>query len=187
MLFKNWFLSEAMRYGDNLALFKESNFLCLYRTGSEIPRILRTWSDSLEDYLYGAIDLRDNSTYQTWEIDSIWAKPGYGPYLYLVGMTVAGDRGLAPNRALISEPAKKVWQKFYESNLATAIPLPEGAWKHHKEPYLNYKYTINSPINLSKMIARSNITFRNDKDGELRETFWEMAEGILKDKMSDIY
>ena len=195
-MFKEWLLSEMpMQWGNNLALFVAGDphpvFFALYRIGTDWRRILHSSDvNAAANYYYGIMDTRYNTNYGAMEIEAAWARHGYGPYLCLIAMSVAGREGLISTRVSgqVSSEMQRVWKEFYDGagkDLVTWTPL-DGA-NHHPQDYLNVKYFIKKPLNIQSMRRRSDITFRNDRHGEMRELFQEMADGFLRSRMHDVY
>lgn len=210
MNFSKFILSEmAMKQGDDMGLFVEPGFIAMFKTGLGShwrKAIMQQNIDFAVDgtgksLLYGVMTIRDNVLFKTWEVDSVWAEKGYGPYLYLLAMSVVHPDGLAPTRitSMISPAAKKVWSEFSQgagSHLVKPVYLKSTDKEldkiylttpgkgPHKDAYLNYKYIIKNPINYKPMVAKGNMIFRNT---DARDIFMEMATGVLKDKLSDIY
>jgi hypothetical protein len=183
-------LEMPMQWGDNLGLFLENKTFALFQPNPAWNRILQdTEYDAAESLIQGVMDLRDNALYNGWEVSTVWAKKGYGPYLYLIGMTIAGPMGLMPSRiaSQVSPAAKHVWWEFFQGqgkDLVTPIPLEAT---HHAEPFLNYKYVIKKPINIKKLIYAGQRIFANDRYGDKRVNFHEIIDSLLRSKMDDIY
>lgn len=190
-MLKNWLLDEmAMQWGNSLALFLQGNFIALYQIGSDLRKaITESDYDKFAGFMYGVMTLRDNTLYKTKEVESVWARPGYGPFLYLIAMTVAGKDGLAANRVRgqVTPAANDVWRNFFEGagkNYVTPIPLNNA---HHPEEWLNHKYVINTPIQIQTMVRKSDVIFRRDVHGELKAGFYDMADSLLSNQMRSIY
>lgn len=192
MRFSNFMFYEmAMRSGNNLALYTQPGFVVLFEPSWQWKKAFREQEmDYAENLVFGIMEMRDNTMYKTWEVDAVYAQQGYGPFTYLTAMSTVYPDGLSPTRiqTQLTPAAKRVWTEFYSGQgqkLVKPVPL-EGA-KHHEEPYLNYKYVINSPISTQPMIQKSNAFFKQDRTGEWKDLFLEMTNGLLKAKMSEIY
>lgn len=154
-------------------------------------------NQGLEEYDYdkqleavkGGVNYRFNEKYDSYEIDSISAEKGYGPILYMILMTFAGDNGLMASRVRnqVSNDAKNVWQNFYDgkgSQYVEAIPLDS---EHHDEDSLRHKYVIKTPVDTSKSVAINNEILSNDSYGEKDNGIAEAIESYIRNDMRDIY
>ena len=113
-------INEAAKtLSSDMVLYVEDDgmFLVLYIPSPGFKESL-TNSDyeDTSDAVLGTVDMRENSTYKSNEIGSIFAKPGYGPLLYQLAMTVSGKFGLMPTRqsTKITDAAKAVWKNFFD-------------------------------------------------------------------------
>jgi hypothetical protein len=180
------FLEMPMRTGENLALASQDNLLfILFENNLALQRDLANYEITEATlHIYGVLRLRENQKYQAMEVDSIWARQGYGPLLYLIGMKSAGSMGLMASRVntQVTAAAKNVWGNFHSGSgkkFVQAIPLDV---KHHEEDYLNHKYILKVPFNISGMINRARVI-----RGERREMLFEAGESLLSNKMGEIY
>jgi len=197
---KKWFtkLNEEMKSTEGLALHKSGAMIILYNPRDIFPLLSAFDGDLLSEIaknVMGIVEIRDNQKYNADEIDRTWAQKGYGPLMYLIAMTEAGNRGLIPNRlnTQITPEAKNVWRNFYEGvgkDYVETTPLIDDEGEratHHEEEYLNTRYIIKNPLDISILEHRDAEVFANDRYGELTSHFEEMADSIIRHKMEDIY
>lgn len=200
--FKGWLLTEMpMQSGRGLAAVQEGGLVVIFKPTMRLKRAVASqnadllWNRAHVDVV-GILEIRDNSLYQSLEVERIWAQKGYGPLLYMIGMSTDPERGMMPTRVQqhISDPAKNVWQQFSQGkgqHLVTpqdAVNDEGSPASHHPEPYLNQKYVINKPHpEFGNMIARGQQFFQDDKYGEKKTNFIEFADGYLKHQMDQIY
>tara|TARA_Y100000034_G_scaffold113299_1_gene148168 strand:- start:661 stop:1548 length:888 start_codon:yes stop_codon:yes gene_type:complete len=191
--FKGWFFTEmAMQTGQGLALVQNGQTFILFKPDVRARRVFQRadWDEMVEtNIIMGVIDVRDNTQYGSMEVDSVWAQPGYGPLMYMIAMTSAGDYGMMPNRTpKVTGAAKNVWQQFDQGAGQDLVTPHDVGADHHKEPYMNQKYTLNQPNpDIPQMLAKGERFFRGDRHGELRTNFIEFADGLLRSEMENLY
>lgn len=198
--FKKYLTEMAMQTGKGLAAVREGGIIVVFRPTTKLRRAVSKldaeimWDNS--DDIMGILEVRDNRLYQSMEVERIWAKPGFGPLLYLIGMSAEPDRGLMPTRVKqhISDPAKEVWKQFSQGKGQQYVtphdaPDAEGNLpQHHDEPFLNKKYIINAPYpEFDAMITRGQRFFADDPYQEKINHFIEFADSYLKHQMDQIY
>lgn len=179
---------------DNLALFKSNNLYMLFDPKIKLDPNLDNYDESFK-YILGVIELRFNDKYNCFEVDSISAKQGYGPLMYLIGMTTAGDKGLIPSRinTQVTNDAKNVWKEFYNgkgTQFVNVLDLIDGDNQiadQHNEEFLNKKYTIKKPLSLNKLYGKTQMLLRNDQYGEKEYWLEELANDYLRQEMRGIY
>ena len=200
--FRDWFLTEmAMQSGRGLAAAQEGGMVVVFKPTARIRSAVNSlnadalWDRASQDVM-GIIETRDNLLYQSLEVERIWALPGYGPLMYMIGMSTQPDRGMMPTRVQqhISDPAKNIWQQFATGkgkDLVTPQNAPDEQGnlpQHHPEPYLNQKYVIKKPHpEFGNMIARGQQFFKDDPYGEKLTHFIEFADSYLKYQMDQVY
>ena len=199
MRFKQFMYSEmAMQTGTGLALIDEE-LMVLFSPTSTLKQAARMGDfDAMEQSgsVLGVVETRDNTLYQSDEIDQIWAERGYGPLLYLLTMTRAGDYGLTPSRIRnqVSPQAQNVWSQFASGkgkDFVTSSPLvnDEGEQAaHHEEPHLNQKYVIKQAYpEYKKMLMRGKRFFAKDQYDEWKTHLLEFGDAKLRGEMNQIY
>ena len=182
-------LNEDIKPYDNLALAIDNDMYYLYD-----PKITEVIDDmdweQMGDYILGAMALKYNEDFDGMEIVSIAAKKGYGPLLYLIGMSSAGEKGLMPSRHRneVTPEAKNVWKEFFEGQgkpyIKSAIDLSDNA---HPEPHLNKKYITSQPIDTYKMYQNHQNVVADDPYGEKESTIIEIGDAFLTNQMRSIY
>jgi hypothetical protein len=199
--FSGWFYTEmAMQSGKGLAAVQEGGLMVVFNPTARLKKAVQAQDDTLweggEVDVMGILEMRENSLYQSSEVERIWARPGYGPMLYMIGMSTDPERGLMPTRVQqhISEPAKNIWQQFASGKgqqFVTPHDAPDEQGQlpaHHPEPFLNKRYTINQPHpEFSNMLMKGEQFFSNDRYGEHKTHFIEFADAYLKQQMDQIY
>jgi len=182
-----------METGRNLCLITyeepRPTLFVIFRNNPEFQRALKNFQPK-DDHIYGVMNLRDNVSLDAWEVDSVWAKSGYGPILYQMAMSKAGSAGLMAcrNTSQLSAEAKRVWQQFFDgagSSFADAV-LADGN-SRHREGYLAYKYIAKKPLNLSPFLSRGKLAIGRDPYGEKLTSFLEDATQLLTHQMRGIY
>lgn len=182
-------ISEAALGIDGLALLNVENlFYCIYEPTEGLKRALLSGQSELgASNIKGAINVRPNSEYGSFEVYSVYADKGYGPLMYKIAMSYAGNSGLMPTRSKnITPEAKRIWKEFYNGVGASDVKR-QKIDEAYPEEFLNYKYVINKPVNLSTATALNNRFLMNDKHGELRDGLLELADSLLLNKMRSIY
>ncbi|MFW5847546.1 MAG: GNAT family N-acetyltransferase [bacterium] len=148
-------------------------------------------ADEADKYFHGYISVRENNKYNALEVDTIAAKQGYGPLMYMIAMTVAGKKGLLPTRVTsqISQEAIKVWKEFDSGKgeqYVEAVPIEDG---HYGENYdfLDKKYFIKNPIKIDTLLNNNKKVLVNDKYGEIGELIWEIGASYARNEMDRVY
>lgn len=186
------YLEMPMQTGDNLALAKldptlgsgPGELFVLFDSNSMMRQALKSGdSDEAKNHIYGIMKVRDNTLYDAHEVDSVWARPGYGPLMYLIAMKGSGPRGLMSSRVSdqVTPAAKNVWQNFHSGSGRKFVTHQPLAAQHHEEDYLNRKYVLKAPLNINGMLSRGKV------NGVSKNTLDEAAEILLSDKMGEIY
>jgi len=182
-------LNEGVADYNNLGLVIDNDMYYLYD-----PRIVdvidnQDWEE-MEDYILGGMATRYNEENDAMEIVSIAAKKGYGPLLYLIGMSAAGNKGLIPSRHKneVTPEAKNVWKEFFQGQgkpyIAQTIDLKDQI---HPEPYLNKKYITSQPIDTYKMYQNHQNVISNDPYGEREHSILELGDAFLTKEINKIY
>jgi hypothetical protein len=137
--------------------------------------------DVVEDYVKGAVSMRMNRRHDCYEIDTIWARHGFGPVLYMLASTVS-DGPIIPNQqqGYLSKEAMNVWVNFMEGVGFGKMryweqddPLP----KWGEDDPRRYYFEVYRPVKFQKM--SSNTMFHTHLS--------EVADGLLREKMDEIY
>ena len=179
---------------DNLALLKSGNLYVLFDPKIKIDPNSDNYDEAF-NYILGAIELRFNDKYDSFEVDSISAKHGYGPLMYMIGMTVAGSKGLIPSRinTQVTNEAKNVWKEFFNGkgtqyvNILDLKDNENQIASQHNEEYLNKKYLIKKPLQLNKLYNKTQMLLRNDQYGEKEYWLEELGNDYLRNSMRGIY
>lgn len=198
-LFENWrqyivedqFLDEAaIMDTSNLAIHQtEGGMIILYLPKAKMQSaLMKSDYDIVEQFIIGASEYRINNKYEAWEIETIFAKKGYGPLLYRIVMQLSDDMGIIPNQTgAVSSAAKKVWQNFYNGAGAQYVDKEPLAKDKYEENYLNVALMTKESLDLSGPIAKDKQMFARDKYGEMATVLEEVADFMIRNKMSDIY
>lgn len=191
------FTEMPMETGNDVGLIvsepESPTFFALIKNSYRLQSAIRqTNYEELESHVYGAISTRDNTKYGCIEVDKVWARPGYGPLLYYIIMSEAGQRGVMANRVSgqVSDEAKSVWRNFYSGvgrGLVKAVPLDAEGYNHHSEDYLMKKYVILKPLNLKEFLRKGKSIIGRDPHGEKMNLLIEVADGMLDQQMDKIY
>lgn len=112
--------------------------------------------------IVGTIKIKQNCG--AWMVSSVAAERGFGPFMYDIAFSLVGPQGLMPDRSLVSPHARKIWKFITDrrSNEFTTKPVPTNCKfvdknKLGKEPYLDFIYTLKTPIQgLDDLKTRSN-------------------------------
>lgn len=184
-------LNEDIKSHENLALGinNQNDFYYLYNP--KIKEIINNFdAEQTQDYILGGVNLRFNKKHNGYEINTISSRHGYGPLLYLIGMTVAGNKGLMPSREKnkVSDEAKMVWKEFYQGKgkpyIKEIIELNDNI---HQENFLNKKYVILQPIDTHKMYQNHLDIISNDSYKEKENFIYELSEDLVTSNMRDLY
>lgn len=156
----------------------------LQKRGEDAGRNTTLDSDVYTKNIVGVVQVNAQKRGTQWnasEITGTAALKGFGPLLYDIAM--ASERGLVPDRRVVSDPAKEVW-KQYRANRRDVEAKPLDDDKHPKtqtklddthkmypggeENPLNYAYFIEKAPNVAALL-------NNDK------AFKKQAIEALKD------
>ncbi|MFW6219468.1 MAG: DUF5661 family protein [bacterium] len=189
-------LTEEMKSLSGLALkhVKEEELFILYNMDI-YKNVLN--ADYAISKIMGVIQYRYNNKYSAYEIDKVGANKGYGPQLYMILMSYAGDKGVIPSRVKgeISDEAKKVWKEFYNGVGSKYVEIydlknnQDELANHHEEDYLNKKYVIKRKININSLLSKDNpYEEYNDAILDYSLTFlFNKITRAYKDKINDEY
>ena len=153
----------------------EKNLALMFNTGSNQEIILYTLEGNIEIFGYMSISEIENLN-NSYVVDLSAAEKGFGPLLYEIAMTKFGF--IVPDRFSVSQRAKNLWLKFYNRNDIAKEPLPETIRKH-SEDFLNYRYTVKTPINLSKLEQRNKLNLTK------ADLYNKTKQGLV-DKISEL-
>ena len=107
----------------------------------------------------GAIFLEPREQCNSWVVGASAAEKGYGPLLYDIAFSYAGNTGLSSDRSSVSPSAKNIWKHNFTTR------RDEFDIDYHTNPkclsrsgeeYLDYKYTLKSPINYNSLLQKGN-------------------------------
>jgi hypothetical protein len=192
--YKTGINEAAERLSASMALYVDDGdtFIILYNPTAELKTGITDYDyDETSDDVLGLVTTRWNESYQVIEIDSIFAKSGYGPLVSQILMSRYKKEGIAMNRSpsFVSDEAKSMWKEFFDgkgSDLVNKEKI-DSEFPHHKEDYLNYKFFLKKPIRLSKQVGNHKKFIGDDPYGETETAFVEFADHLLTNKMNDIY
>lgn len=185
------FLEMPMQTGTNLALLQQGHALSvLFQNNAKLQSLLKKQEmEGLEANFFGVLQVRDNTIFDADEVDAVWAKPGYGPLMYLIGLQTAGKHGLMASRvkSQVTPAAKEIWRQFYqEAGQGFVQPIPLNS-EHHEEPWLKCKYILKKPYNISGFLQKGKMALKNDPFGQKMDLLMEAADGLLRQQMNNIY
>ena len=196
---ENTTINEEMSNPNGLALYKPEgvNTFILYNPKTIYKGLKDYDSDEVEKSIYGVIELRFNSSYDTYEVERVVANKGYGPIMYLIALQFAGPKGLTPTRIKnqVSDQAKNVWKQFFDGigsshtkPLDLINPEDNTTNNSHNEEYLNKKYVLNKTFSqYNKMLNASKTFLKNDRYNEMSNMITDTGDTILTRKMREIY
>lgn len=194
-LIREILLEMPMRSGRGLGLLPMDDntgtgLFVLLQPSTQLTAALRKMNSyEAGQCILGVMELRDNVTLDSWEVDAVFAKPGYGPFLYQAAMSWAGDRGLVScrSKSQMTPAAKKIWQSFYDgdgSSFAEAVPLESS---RHEEPALRHKYVARYPLDVDALFRVGKRAIGHDPLGDKTTLIAEEASSMLREAMQDIY
>jgi hypothetical protein len=179
-------LNEIAKDLTGLALFDQDDmFFCIYEPHPELREAVeqQDFHHPGQAHIKGVLATSPPPSGRGLEVFSIFTQQGYGPILYKVAMTFAKEEGLMPK---ITPAAKKVWQEFY-SGVGSKDVITKRLKPVHQEEYLNYKYIIKAPLNLSTAQAMHRKFVGNDPDGTFEDNLLGYADTLRMDKMKSVY
>lgn len=153
----------------------KKNLALMFNTGLSQEIILYTLEGNIEIFGYMSISEIENLN-NSYVVDLSAAEKGFGPLLYEIAMTKFGF--IVPDRFSVSQSAKNLWLKFYNRNDIAKETLPETIRKH-SEDFLNHRYTVKTPINLSKLEQRNKLNLT-------KADLYNKTEQGLVDKISEL-
>lgn len=177
----------------DLALFLTDSYVVLYDAEELVSGTEEEDYDKMQESIVGVLEVRKNDKYDTHEVEQIWATGGYGPNLYLLGMSVFGS--LTPTRihTRITDEAKYVWKQFYDgkgANLVNYEHIEDGEGNlgnHHEEEYLNKVFSIKNPIDHESLQRKHYDAMDRDALGYAAYQLETDAEALLNNAMSKAY
>jgi len=102
--------------------------------------------DSIPNPVFGMIRIAINAEYNAWVVQNSAAEKGYGPLMYDIAFSFAGEKGMTPDRDSVRPAAKNVWKHILlkRPNEFEITPL-KNTWndqgvEHHSYNDENQKY-----------------------------------------------
>lgn len=144
-----FFLLVPKTWGKKLFLLDAEKIKnSLYKTSQEVN------PECIFGFLYYSVSPIETSP-KPFEVNYSWAKKGYGPMLYEVGMVDAG--WLHPDQNAVGIKAKPVWEKFSKREDVAKRRL---YYENYNENYLDYMYRLSKPsFNILKILKEGKETF----------------------------
>lgn len=194
--FSDFLLEMPMEQGQDLGLLvyepNNPSIFILMKNSPGLKNAINNYDyETIENAIYGVMNIRSNSKYNALEVNKVWARSGYGPLLYYIAMSYSGKAGLMSSRVekQVSPEAKSIWSNFHSGvgkDKVNPVPL-DSDFRHHPEDYLMNKYVLKSKMNLRNYLLRGKQIVGRDPYGEKFDTIMEVAEGMLDSRMNDIY
>jgi hypothetical protein len=143
----------------------------------------------------GTIRIKQNCG--AWMVSSVVAERGFGPFMYDVAFSLVGDKGLMPDRSLVSPHARKIW-KFITDKRTDEFsikPVPANCKfidknKLGKEPYLDFIYAMKTPIQGLDGLKARNDQFIESLSSEInynaKKLIALMATHMFTNKMTSL-
>lgn len=180
-------INEAIKLENNLCLLVAETTFILYRKSIKGPMEEYDY-EAMEDEIV-AVAITKDSTHGSWEVDSAWARGGYGPTLYLIIMDMAGSNGLMPNVniGMVSNDAKRVWKEFYDGKGSEYVSSKVQIEGEHLEDHMNNIFYTDFDTKYRKMQRNSDKVIGHDPYGEFRDLIWEAGSSLLTSTMRGIY
>lgn len=69
--------------------------------------------ESIPNPVFGMIRVEMSKEYDSWVVQNSAAEKGYGPLMYDIAFSFAGEKGLTPDRHSIRPAAKNVWKHLF--------------------------------------------------------------------------
>jgi hypothetical protein len=120
----------------------------------------------------GTIRIKQNCN--SWMVSSVAAEKGYGPLMYDIAFSFAGNSGMLPDRSLVSPHARKIWKYIFDKrrNEFQIKPVPTSCKfadknKLGKEPYLDFIYVLNTPVQGLESLQQRNKAFLEELSSEM--------------------
>lgn len=122
---------------------------------AKVPGLLNS---ELTDSVVGVVIIQFRDACKTWEVISSAATKGFGPLLYDCAFAVAGSEGLMSDRDSVKQAARNIWQHNFTTRkddfeIVHLVKCRFGSFPDAKDNFLNYKYIIKNPLNLSGLVA----------------------------------
>jgi len=145
--------------------------------------------------IIGTIKIKQNCG--AWMVSSVAAERGFGPFMYDIAFSLVGPQGLMPDRSFVSPHSRKIWKFITDrrSNEFTTKPAPTNCKfldknKLGKDPYLDFIYTLKTPIQgLDDLKNRSN-QFIEELTAEIKydakKLLVMMSSGMFSRKMTSL-
>jgi len=118
---------------------------------------------------YGRIEKESDTPYKAYNTSYTVAIKGYGPVLYDTLLALAGKKGLCPDRGVVSDNAKDVWEFYYTKREDEIVTRPiddienpltntkiDDGYVHEQDPlasdfstrnFIDYVYYFKNPSN----------------------------------------
>lgn len=109
-----------------------------------------------EGIVIGVIELFYNDACNAWQIKIVAAEKGYGPLMYDIGFSLAGEKGMMSDRENVTNSAKKIWNYIAQKRKNDLTPIKVGAdcqslASTSPNGALNYKYVLKHPVDVSQL------------------------------------
>jgi len=107
----------------------------------------------------------DKQSDQAWMVCHSEADDGWGPLIYDLAMefTSADYGGLVPDVFGINEPAKRIWQFYFEKRAGCDVSVSEfhvSPWNEQSETPLRHRYVAKDQPNLTFLKESDRIVIR---------------------------
>ena len=179
------YLNEAAQNLGKYALRINEDFVYHYNNDSELKESLENYDmENTEDKILFAFEAKDIGTLTI--IKAIYAQKGFGPIAYEIALSMYKELSPTQEKTKITKSASNVWKEFHNGKGTNKVTKKlinadlDDNWQ-------NYKYTLKKKVNYSKNIQIHNRFLGNDPYNEKITMLDELADGILRNKMNEIY
>jgi len=149
--------------------------------------------DLIEASCMAVAELRYDTVHEgpkdTMELDSMVARLGYGPMMFLAAMQKSEELsgGMVPHTSphYVTKAASDMIESFY-SGANAVYTMGYGYEGKHSKDHLNFVYQSASHMDWSTMERNLNLILQHS-DGTYMEYMWDVGESWLINAMRDIY
>lgn len=148
------------------------------------PKLLNS-----EELIYGMIEMEESFKCNAWKIVTSSAKKGYGPMMYDIAFSFAGNKGLMSDRSSVSSLARNVWNYNFTTRKDdfSIVPLEQNCKFAGRDsiPSLNHKYILKNPINFQALVDSHHHflnTFRKREQQDVIHQIEDKADAFFKTK-----
>jgi len=132
----------------------------------------------------GMIEIEKNFKCKAWTIVTSSAEKGYGPLMYDIAFSFAGNDGMMSSRASVSDAARKIWNFNYTTRKDDfeIIRLPPDCkfiGRDSQEP-LNYKYVLKHRVDYSGFLRAHEQFLDSLHTNEQKRFFDELQDQATK-------